>query len=661
MTIHNHHPTYRPDIDGLRAVAILAVVFFHAFPDAVPGGFVGVDVFFVISGYLISTILIRSLETRQFSFGEFYAKRIRRIFPALVAVLAATYAMGLWLLNAEELRLLGKHMAAGAGFVQNVVLEREADYFDVATTLKPLMHLWSLSIEEQFYLLFPALLWIGSRVGMRLEIGIAILILLSFGLNVANVHEYPTTVFFAPQTRFWELWVGGALVYVGRRKFTMLTNHVLAWLGALLLGLSIFTLSEDFAFPGAWAALPVAGAALLILAGAAGHINRNVLSQPAMVWVGLISFPLYLWHWPLLSFLRIVEEAEPSTEWKWAAVVLSFLLAWATYRWIELPSRAWVASKTVVTGLSVALLLLGCLGFATYRWSSTPAQPALSQHPTNKPVDAKATPNTDALCKQILPQLGDVECHSTSDNTSAQVALVGDSHASHTYLGLAEALPSSSGLINLACGGCLPLHGVTGSAGTQSLKKSQQMEKMLDWITASKEVKVVILAARGPMYITGKGYKETRKNIKLSLLAHPEERDPAEVFKQGLRSTLSQLQSAGKRTIVLLDVPELGFDPKSCLTVRPLTLHERKVKATCAVPRAAFDERNAGYRQLVQEAARGFTQVAVFDAAAPFCDAQWCWGMRGDVVYYSDNNHLTLEGSRLLAQPLAQMVESRLR
>jgi hypothetical protein len=257
--------------------------------------------------------------------------------------------------------------------------------------------------------------------------------------------------------------------------------------------------------------------------------------------------------------------------------------------------------------------------------------------------------------------LGDVECHSTSDNTSAQVALVGDSHASHTYLGLAEALPSSSGLINLACGGCLPLHGVTGSAGTQSLKKSQQMEKMLDWITASKEVKVVILAARGPMYITGKGYKETRKNIKLSLLAHPEERDPAEVFKQGLRSTLSQLQSAGKRTIVLLDVPELGFDPKSCLTVRPLTLHERKVKATCAVPRAAFDERNAGYRQLVQEAARGFTQVAVFDAAAPFCDAQWCWGMRGDVVYYSDNNHLTLEGSRLLAQPLAQMVESRLR
>ena len=186
ITMHNAHPVYRPDIDGLRAIAILSVVIYHAFPTKLRGGFVGVDIFFVISGFLISSIIFRSLQRGDFSFSEFYARRVRRIFPALILVLAASYTVGWFVLLPDEFKQLGKHMAAGAGFVQNIVLNKEAGYFDTASELKPLMHLWSLSIEEQFYLIFPVLIWGAWRLGLNALSVALLLVLLSFGLNLGG-------------------------------------------------------------------------------------------------------------------------------------------------------------------------------------------------------------------------------------------------------------------------------------------------------------------------------------------------------------------------------------------------------------------------------------------------------------------------------------------
>lgn len=655
--MQNYHPNYRSDIDGLRAVAILAVVLFHAFPDLIPGGFVGVDVFFVISGYLISTIILRSLESGRFSFSEFYVRRIRRIFPALIVVLGSVYALGWWLLNAEEFRLLGKHIAAGAGFVQNVVLEREADYFDVATALKPLMHLWSLSVEEQFYLLFPALLWLAKRVGINLKFGLMTLLLLSFALNVANVHEYPTTVFFAPQTRFWELWAGGMLALTNTRNLSPTTKSVMGWSGLVLVGASFFGLSEDYAFPGFWAAMPVVGTVLLICSGPSSWINHKLLSRPAMVQIGLISFPLYLWHWPLLSFLRIVEEGEPSWTWRCMAVGLSALLAWATYRWIERPLRFTSAPKAMVATLLISLFAVGCLGYSAYQRAGLDfRQPELRN--VAKPTKGETAVGDGTFCQQLLPQFADMDCTSTAHSDIPKIALLGDSHAAHVFPGLAEALPSSASLVNLGCGGCLPFQGVTGSAGNESLKKSKQMQRVLDWVTTTKEVRLVILASRGPMYLTGKGYRETRKNIKLQLVDQPQIQDQHEVFERGLRDTLHRLQSAGKKVIFMLDIPELGFNPKACINSRPVRLHEQRNTANCAVSKADFAQRNDVYRTLVQTVAREFPSVTVFDAAAPFCDNLWCWGLRDSVIYYSDNNHLTQQGSRLLAQTFTPVVQN---
>ncbi len=207
------HPRYRADIDGLRAIAVLAVIGFHAFPDRFPGGFIGVDIFFVISGFLISTIIFESLERGRFSFSEFYGRRIRRIFPALVLVLAATYAFGWFHLLAMEYKQLGRHIAGGAGFLSNFVLWDEAGYFDTAAETKPLLHLWSLGIEEQFYVCWPLLLWLAWKMKwgfLRITLALGVI---SFALNIDAAYSNVVAAFYAPQTRFWELMAGALLAH----------------------------------------------------------------------------------------------------------------------------------------------------------------------------------------------------------------------------------------------------------------------------------------------------------------------------------------------------------------------------------------------------------------------------------------------------------------
>ena len=230
------HPKYRPDIDGLRAIAVLSVVAFHAFPNWIRGGFIGVDVFFVISGYLISTIIFENLDSGTFSFAEFYARRVKRIFPALLLVLTASYAFGWFALFADEYKQLGKHIAAGAGFVSNIVLWNEAGYFDSSAETKPLLHLWSLGIEEQFYVVWPLLLWLAWKQKFDLLTITIIVALVSFFLNINGVKEDTVATFYSPQTRFWELLCGSLLAWIsiyGKEACEGFKKKPMSWLGAM--------------------------------------------------------------------------------------------------------------------------------------------------------------------------------------------------------------------------------------------------------------------------------------------------------------------------------------------------------------------------------------------------------------------------------------------
>src|ERR1700756_2738819 len=301
---------YRPDIDGLRAIAVGAVLAFHTFPNIFKGGFVGVDVFFVISGFLISGIIVDDIEEDRFSYFDFYKRRIRRIFPALLTVIAATLIVGWYVLLPDEFRRVGKDLAAGAGFATNFILWGEAGYFDAASDTKPLLHLWSLAIEEQFYIVWPlvlGLVWKRQRGLLLAPLSIASV---SFAYNVFSIQQHHAdAAFYSPLSRFWELMLGGVLAYLVRQKAQWLSGFrgLQAAFGLLLIAISIFFLNKVAAFPGFWALVPTLGAFFVISAGGYNWIGKRILGNPIMVGVGLISYPLYLWHWPILAFAKIVK------------------------------------------------------------------------------------------------------------------------------------------------------------------------------------------------------------------------------------------------------------------------------------------------------------------------------------------------------------------
>ncbi|MBI5323302.1 acyltransferase family protein [Bradyrhizobium sp.] len=353
---------YRPDVDGLRAIAVMLVLNFHAFSGVMPGGFVGVDVFFVISGFLITGIIARELEQGQFSLLTFYVRRIRRIFPALLVVLAASLVLGwVFMLPAFYARL-GLDVFASAGFLANIALLLQSGYFDLESARKPLLHLWSLGIEEQFYLAWPLILMLAARRKMSIVTVAAVLGIASFVLNVALIGSKPVAAFYLPFTRAFELLLGAVLacswdrVDQGRRA-----SDIRAWTGAAMIAASAALLDGHSAFPGWWAILPVAGTALLVSAPEA-WICRAVLASPPLVWIGLISYPLYLWHWPLLVFGATIKFQPLTLTERELVLLLSTVLAWATYAFIEKPIRFGAPAPRKLWALCAGMALVGIAG-----------------------------------------------------------------------------------------------------------------------------------------------------------------------------------------------------------------------------------------------------------------------------------------------------------
>src|ERR1700737_3717839 len=298
---------YRPDIDGLRAIAGSLGVTIHAFPEAMPGGFIGVDIFFVISGFLITGIIVRELDQQRFSLMTFYKRRIRRIFPALIVVLCATLVLGwLWMLPAAYAQL-STDVFASAAFFSNIALLLQSGYFDIESGKKPLLHLWSLGIEEQFYLFWPLILMLVARMRLSILVAASVIGIGSFVLNVALIGSNPVATFYLPFTRASEL-LAGAVLACGWNQVsqTSTASNLRASIGLVLIAVAAGVLDTKSAFPGWWAILPVAGAALLLSPPAAWFCRTLLASRP-LVWIGLISYPLYLWHWPLLVFFGIIK------------------------------------------------------------------------------------------------------------------------------------------------------------------------------------------------------------------------------------------------------------------------------------------------------------------------------------------------------------------
>lgn len=386
---------YRAEIDGLRAFAVISVVLYHAFPNLLTGGFVGVDVFFVISGFLITSHIFSSLDDGSFSFIKFFSRRIRRIFPALILVVVSFLTFGWFALVSDELQMLGKHAAGGAAFIMNFILVGESGYFDTAADLKPFLHLWSLAVEEQFYIIWPVVLWSAWRLKFNL-LGVTLLVAAaSYYFNIHFVTSKPTEVFFWPFGRFWELLSGSALAWfmlykkqsfeVAKMRIGVIIGRMMpfksspgpasyaensmAFGGICLLIFGFVEIDSSMPFPSIFATIPVVAAIAIIGAGEGAWINRIFMMNPVAVWFGMISYPLYLWHWPILSFLQITNGGEvPHRDARMIAVALSVFLAWLTVHLVEKPLRFGRQNAQLkVASLAAAMTIVFLVGLGISR------------------------------------------------------------------------------------------------------------------------------------------------------------------------------------------------------------------------------------------------------------------------------------------------------
>jgi len=653
-------PQYRPDVDGLRAVAILAVLGFHAFPERVPGGFVGVDVFFVISGFLITGILLDGFAARSLTLATFYARRVRRIFPALVLVAFACGVAGWFLLLPDEYAQVGKHMAAGLAFVSNLALWREAGYFDSASETKPLLHLWSLGIEEQFYLLWPLLLIGARRLGLRRLIAPVVLLgLASFLLGIFLLAPSPAAAFYLPFARFWELMAGALLSCMqrerplapiaARSRFQSFLSHVLSLAGLSLVLVATFALDRDTPFPGWWALTPAAGAFLMVLARDS-WFNRRVLASPLLVHIGLISFPLYLWHWPLLAMARVTLGQVPPPSIRLALVAAAFLAAELTYRFVERPFRTGSGSVRL---LAAAALLVAAAGLAIrqsygfgFRFDEIEAVKDLSyvqQWGRNAATQAPCLPPhedwREPTCRLSIAG-------------HPRVALFGDSHAQHLFPGLADQAPSRS-LLLLTIPGCPPVSGISLAMTTGECRR--RSEQALSALLAQPGIQTVMLAFQSA-YLSDTAFTAdyVAKGQRAATMSIPGVRFTSreDVFLFGLESTVRTLEAAGKEVAILLDTPELPFSPRDCLRRRLLGFGG--LSTECVLRTDVVRERQRAYREVVLRLVARHPQIGVFDPIPVLCPDDTCRYQDSEGLLFRDSHHLSLRGSTLIARSLHQ-------
>ncbi|UGB37201.1 acyltransferase family protein [Frateuria soli] len=650
---------YRPDIDGMRAVAVLSVLAYH-YGLSAPGGFVGVDVFFVISGYLIGSLLYEQATWGTFSYLAFYARRARRILPALLAVLAVTYAVMLVVATPSDLESYGHTAVATLLSLSNVQLWQSLDYFHPTADLNPLLMTWSLGVEEQFYLVAPLVMLLLPRLALCARpMVLGGLIVGSLGLAVWAVRIQPGAAFYLLPTRAWELAAG---VLVGVLEIHRIGLRVrgpaaeaLAWAGLLLIALPVMSYGRDTVFPGWTAVPPVLGSALLLSTPQAA-LNRRVLALPPLRAIGLVSYSLYLWHWPLISMARLVEGREPSLWARIALLALSGLLAAASYRFVETPFRrgaspARVSLKRYAAVLGVALVMVGSAvvmqGFPR-RWPGqfvVEARQFDSHHNPCLAVHHDPTPETSRLCYPEGEKL---------------IALVGDSHAAALAAGLrAVAAREGWGLVVLAKASCQFLVG----AGP---KVARHPELLHDCSSFNRRVMTMLLddPRVGGVIIAGAWRAGSMRPTHYVALDGPA-RPSDELFAQGLARAVRTLEEAGKRVVIARDIPFLRLEPRSLLAAcaswwRHLWPGQGEPGSCGRVDRANTVSDAPALAVLARVARE--TGASLVDPRARFCDASGCRIALDGRTYYRDRQHLSPLGSSQAAAafevPLENLVSS---
>ncbi|MEI6799366.1 MAG: acyltransferase family protein [Pseudomonadota bacterium] len=629
---------YRPEIDGLRAIAVLPVILFHAGFSTFSGGFVGVDVFFVISGFLITSIIVKDVEAGTFSFWDFYERRARRILPALFLVMLCCIPFAwMWMLP-MELKAFSTSVVSVCLFVTNVLFWRQSGYFDAAAELKPLLHTWSLAVEEQFYIIFPIAILLLWRFGRRNVISsIALVVILSLALSQYASNHYPSANFYLLPTRAWEL-MAGALCSFAIVGHSIPRDNILSLAGLAAIVVSVFAYDETIPFPSLYALLPVLGTCAILLFARQGTLVGALLSMKPVVGIGLISYSAYLWHQPLFAFARIRSLTEPTSQLMLLLAVASIALAYLSWRFVEVPARrrgAWPlpSRRTAFATLGVVAAAFITAGMAGHFTKGFPTRLSAEQMELEQRVavnhglseDCEGDFNLSPHCR-------------TSD--TPEVILWGDSFAMHLLDGVRASNPNLS-IVQLTSSVCGPFIGIAPTSADYPISWANKClhfnDQVLDFIKRTKSVKYAVLSSPFGQFV-GDGSLVLTSEQKVVV--------GSTVAVDTFRRTLETLISLGIKPIVFSPPPSPGFDAGKCLVNAQRFNEDRR---TCDFNFEQAAARQKAVRDFLTEIAKDY-RVIWLDPA--ICDGDNCAAGKDGVFIYRDGGHLSHEGSAYIGRKM---------
>lgn len=650
---------YRPDIDGLRTLAVFPVVLFHANVVGFSGGYIGVDVFFVISGFLITSIIQAELKRGDFSIVRFYERRARRILPALFSVMFASVVAGWFFLTPAKYEQLGESMLAALLFVSNFWFwQNSGGYFAGPTDYLPLLHTWSLAVEEQFYIFFPILMMVMYRLGRRWLIpAVVVLVLASLLLSVWATPRMPSAAFYLLPTRIWELGFGAllalGLVPVSARKSI---RELAATLGLLAILVPVFVYDRSTDFPGLAAVPPALGTALIIWAGIkkATWVSRFLAIKP-MVWVGLLSYSLYLWHWPIMAFLRerlFTVHLEPILQV--VALSSSFAMAWLSWRYIERPFRdrkQFNFSAARIFRLSGTGMLVLALVACALLFTSGLHQ-RFDQFQLARIENVGKSFSDSSNCTGVKPINSLCVFGNDSEKATPTWFVWGDSHAASMLPALLDVAHIRGQAVMFANkGNCPPLPD-TGRSDMPMVENGlceRYRQEVLNRILSEGSIQVVFLVARWPLYGRG-SMLLSEGHGSFHLLKTGESKalgTNLEIMQNSLDSLIRRLRGAGKQVVVVEAVPEMPWHVGGRMRAEILfeiSFSNHKISLNDV-------ERMQGATNQVLRSFEKTDGVYVVRVAEKIC-AQGCPSRLGDKAFYLDFNHLSLFGAQTLLTPV---------
>ena len=662
--------TYRRDIDGLRAIAVLAVVLYHFGLSSTSGGYVGVDIFFVISGYLIGGNIIEETGGRTFSYAQFYLRRIKRLFPAVFILSLATIPFAWWLLLPADFRSYGKSLVAATAFLPNVLFYRDTGYFSTDAITKPLLHTWSLGVEEQFYICFPIIVRLIVRVAPKQTASLLLFIcIVSLGFAQRLMIVDPPAAFYWLPARAWELALGALVASPTFQALSLAISvrRLATWLALAALIMPIFAYSDSTSFPGATALPPCLGTAWFLWSGRLSGKSAvaNWLETKPSVFIGQISYSLYLWHWPVYMFLAYYLSGDLPWSFRVGGLVLVFGLATLSWRFVEQPIRSRRISIFAAYGgaLVGSALLIG-IGLWIWRLNGVP-----ERFSSNTRVLAEAASDFSpdwsrcvAKDNTLLP--GVAYCPIGIQDAPPTFLIWGDSHLRSLHDGadkLAQEL-GRSGIVVWAAG-CMPAFDIikreTAVGAGDDAECAAQNAALKSALKQARSIEKILLLGRWAYYFEGRGLGMDGQNLIEIASANPNERTLGEAARTGaaLRDTVHSLKSAGYQVYVLEQMPEIpNYSSRKLFQVVRSGQYDvhHAIELFGTVPRAMVDARQRQANEVLDQMAKDGS-AHIIHTHQLFCDAEKCsaWSAWGPA--YFDNNHLTVTTSlhiRQVFQPL---------